>query len=1147
MRDFRTMPFPSRKLAIAIIVSLLAGVTTPMPASGEEYVPFQTFDCDPGLPGESGLYYVDSDGVVYEGGCNEGRLVLDNSVRHIGDCAFCEQDLTYVVIPEGVISIGENAFDWNPELVSVTIPDSVISIGKRAFRDNYGLTTLTFGVNSQLVSIGEKAFEDSALTSVTIPSSVTQIDDYAFDGDPSFISEVIFAPNSRLVSIGRYAFGGARDLESIEIPRSVTSIDEFAFSYATALTSLTFEENSQLESIGEGAFRNTESLVSIEIPSNVTSIGGYAFENARGLEYVTFEDNSQLELIGEGAFKYTESLISIEIPSSVTSIGDNAFEANPFAEDGDPSDLLTVTFGPNSQLETIGVAAFAGASSLEFITIPSNVTSIGGYAFSGATALINVFFSGNSQLETIGDNAFAGASSLEFITIPSNVTSIGENAFSDTTALTNVFFSGNSQLVTISDFAFASASSLISIDLPSSLTSIGEGAFQSTGLRSITIPSSVSTIGNYAFRDSTALSNFYFMGNEPGINVNSFENVANTATAFIQSGAQGFLKDELDKWLGLNVNRGNFTPPLPLYRNWQTPLSAISNGPKVGESVYASAFERELPRTLYEDLDDFRTNEDAYPTPEEYVYRISKEPNSRASSVDHQSSADYESLTELQQDGWYTELGFGGEIPYQFTWKAFMCVNQTETEITKPTGLSLSYASREDGVLPDGSFNPAHNLMFKNAAIDWHESAHLQGIRTVVGKYWANGYLTSRNFLGDPDPNFYTHVWGLLDVNGSCVAGSSLQALTILDSAGEGAVAITTKSFAIPEQLNLDYFGIKFQISSAGATLGVTGAGGPARREFNAALWGLTTIADSNTTPPPSSGEGGSSTPTPTPSATTSPRATQSANPIIQNRLAIPTQLKAGTTNNPEPLIKKLIEDISNSLKPIIVNIFTQQNLTPNPFFDSKRALEVASPSRDKKVVELPTLVRIDNEIQSSKLVVIENTTVQVVTEGGGMLSVEAKDGVATIPVDNTGKVQMIRSNSVNTEGVGLLPNSEFAVYLFSEPTLLGVGKSDLKGNFYASFIVDKNFPLGNHTLQVNGILSNGKTSSISMPVTVVENADIAHSQASPKSISDDENSLARPTNSRYLLIAMFVALLIFMLLGASKLFLGAGRRRQED
>ena len=307
----------------------------------------------------------------------------------------------------------------------------------------------------------------------------------------------------------------------------------------------------------------------------------------------------------------------------------------------------------------------------------------------------------------------------------------------------------------------------------------------------------------------------------------------------------------------------------------------------------------------------------------------------------------------------------------------------------------------------------------------------------------------------------------------------------------------------------------------------------------------------------PSSGGGGSTptatpTPTPTPTRTSSPRPTASPTPtqnqVIQNPLTqTPTEPKPGSTNNPEPLVKKLIEDVANSLKPIIINIFTQQSPSPNPSFDAKRALEVASPTTDKKVVELPSLVRIDNELQSSKLVVIDNTTVQVVTETGGLLSVEAKDGVTTIPVDNTGKVQMIRSNSVNTEGVGLQPNSEFAVYLFSEPTLLGVGKSDASGKFFASFTVDKNFPLGNHTLQINGTLSNGKASSISMPVTVIENADIARSQAMPKTIFVDENPVTRATDALYLIIAIFAFLIIFMLFGGSRLFLAAVRRRKDE
>jgi hypothetical protein len=135
----------------------------------------------------------------------------------------------------------------------------------------------------------------------------------------------------------------------------------------------------------------------------------------------------------------------------------------------------------------------------------------------------------------------------------------------------------------------------------------------------------------------------------------------------------------------------------------------------------------------------------------------------------------------------------------------------------------------------------------------------------------------------------------------------------------------------------------------------------------------------------------------------------------------------------------------------------------------------------------------------------------------------------------------------VNTEGVGLLPNSEFAVYLFSEPTLLGVGKSDSSGKFFASFVVDKNFPLGNHTLQINGTLPDGKSSSISMPVTVIENADIARNQAMPKTILVDENPVLRATDALYLIIAVFAFLIIFMLFGGSRLLLAAVKRRKDE
>jgi len=83
--------------------------------------------------------------------------------------------------------------------------------------------------------------------------------------------------------------------------------------------------------------------------------------------------------------------------------------------------------------------------------------------------------------------------------------------------------------------------------------------------------------------------------------------------------------------------------------------------------------------------------------------------------------------------------------------------------------------------------------------------------------------------------------------------------------------------------------------------------------------------------------------------------------------------------------------------------------------------------------------------------------------------------------------------------------------------------------------------------LQVNGILPNGKISSISMPVTVVENAEIAQRQAMPKTIFVDENPVTKATNTLYFLIALFAILILLMLFGGFRFLLIAFKRRKDE
>ena len=155
---------------------------------------------------------------------------------------------TKAEIPEGVTSIGANAFLWCSSLTEVTIPGSVTSIGEAAFMDC------------------------SSLTEVTIPGSVVNIGSGAFDGCSS-LKEVVIPAS--VTSIGEDVFGGCDSLEKVTIPGSVTSIGNYAFSYCSSLTEVTIPAS--VTSIGVEAFAECRSLEKVTIPASVTNIGEYAF------------------------------------------------------------------------------------------------------------------------------------------------------------------------------------------------------------------------------------------------------------------------------------------------------------------------------------------------------------------------------------------------------------------------------------------------------------------------------------------------------------------------------------------------------------------------------------------------------------------------------------------------------------------------------------------------------------------------------------------------------------------------------------------------------------------------------------------------------------------------------------------------------
>ena len=168
------------------------------------------------------------------------------------------EEVTNLVIPEGIASIGDYAFDYCTDLTSVSIPEGITTIGTYAFRGCEDLTSVT--IPSSLSTIGGNAFI------------------WCFNLDTVHISDlaawcgISFFWSANPLYYGANIYLGGEKVTDLVIPEGVASI-------------------------GDGAFRGCSSLISVTIPSSINNIGEYAFEQCKGLTNVISHIEEPYEIL----------------------------------------------------------------------------------------------------------------------------------------------------------------------------------------------------------------------------------------------------------------------------------------------------------------------------------------------------------------------------------------------------------------------------------------------------------------------------------------------------------------------------------------------------------------------------------------------------------------------------------------------------------------------------------------------------------------------------------------------------------------------------------------------------------------------------------------------------------------------------------
>ena len=291
--------------------------------------------------------------------------LTDYAAQSIPAMAFFDMDLTQVVLPPSLKSIGMGAFAGCDQLATIELPATLDTISGYAFSGS-GLTTIN--VPASVKYVGEGAFSNcQALTSANVEASVLGANLFKADEQ---LATVTLGP--QVTDLGNGAFNGCYALASIVMPEGsvLARVGDEAF-IRSGLTSINLENLNSLSSVGEWAFAQS-ALEQLTLPASLATIGQGAFFYAPSLVQLNMADG--VNEIPAYMLAGTQGIALDSLPDGVKTIGDYAFYCNNQA----------ATFYLPASVTYIGSRAMAGMTGLEYITsLATEVPALGSNVWEG--------------------------------------------------------------------------------------------------------------------------------------------------------------------------------------------------------------------------------------------------------------------------------------------------------------------------------------------------------------------------------------------------------------------------------------------------------------------------------------------------------------------------------------------------------------------------------------------------------------------------------------------------------------------------------------------------------------------------------------------------------------------------------------------